>query len=552
MRADSTLALALAAALAAGAGCFLGGPTPTPTPETAEVGPAPLRRLTNAEYLNALADLFPNQSLVLPPLPADTVIAGFDNAIEAQQPSDVLIARYETIANLYAAALTVDDRSVSALVGCAWSTPALASACATQFITQMGRRVYRRPLSADEVSRLQLKFTAWQSAVDFEAAVQLTLSTMLQAPQFIYRPEPISTDAMQIASWTGGVIPLDPYALATRLSFFLWASTPDDALLDAAASGALATEDEVRAQAERMLDDNHARRTLWSFHRQWLGLDLILDSEGVYRTPAIDPSWTAQSPISAEMETELFVENTLMAHGTLGDLLLSPNAWVNGEMAQLYGVPPPSDPNAFTAVQLPSSQRAGLLTRIAFLAGTSHSGGTSPPVRGNAVQLRLLCELPMSPPANANLSMPTATPGEGPQTTRMLFEARTAPAECQACHASLNGIGFGFENYDAAGAYRTTEVGLPIDASGVLMGTDVDGPFNGALELSATLAKSQMVQQCATQQWLRYALGRAPVDAEMSLLGTWIAAFQASGGDIRALLIDIVTSPTFRFRTVGE
>jgi len=554
MRAGNTLALALAAALSAGAGCFLNPPTPTPISEATEVGPAPLRRLTNAEYLNALADLFPSQStLVLPPLPADTVIAGFDNAIEAQQPSDVLIARYETIANLYAAALTVDDPSVSALVQCSWSTPTLATACATQFITQTGRLVYRRPLTQDEVSRLQLKFTAWQSAVDFEAAVQLTLSTMLQAPQFIYRPEPIPNDsAVTLAALTGGVIAVDPYAMASRLSFFLWESTPDETLLDAAASGALETVDQIRAQAERMLADDRARRALWSFHRQWLGLDLILDSEGVYRTPAIDPNWTAQSPISAEMETELFVENTLMAGGTLTDLLLSPNAWVNGEMAQLYGVAPPSDPNAFGAVLLPSGQRAGLLTRIAFLAGTSHSGGTSPPIRGNAVQLRLLCELPMSPPANANLSMPTATPGEGPQTTRMLFEARTAPAECQACHASLNGIGFGFENYDAAGNYRTTEVGLPIDASGVLMGTDVDGPFNGALALSATLSKSQMVQQCATQQWLRYALGRAPVDAETSLLTAWTAAFASSGGDIRTLLINIVTSPTFRLRQVGN
>jgi hypothetical protein len=252
------------------------------------------------------------------------------------------------------------------------------------------------------------------------------------------------------------------------------------------------------------------------------------------------------------METELFVENTFMAHGTLRDLLLSPNAWVNGEMAQLYGVTPPDDPNAFTGpVQLPGGQRAGVLTRIAFLAGTSHSGGTSPPIRGNAVQLRLLCELPISPPPGANLSMPTATPGEGPQTTRMLFETRTAPAVCQSCHASLNGIGFGFESYDAAGAFRTTENGLPIDASGVLMGTDVDGPFDGALALSATLAQSPMVHQCATQQWLRYALGRAPVEAELSLLGAWNATFVANGGDVRALLMSIVTSPTFRFRTMG-
>ncbi len=526
----------------AGVGCFLSGP---PSTEVVAVGPAPLRRLTNSEYLNALHDLFPSVSVALPPLPNDTVIAGFDNAIEAQQPSDVAIARYETIANLYAAALTSDDAAVSSLVGCDWSTPTLASSCGAQFITHVGRRVFRRPLSADELGRLSPKFTAWQSAVDFGAAVRLMLSAMLQAPQFIYRPEPV-------AGTGDTVIPVEPYEMASRMSFFLWASTPDDALLDAAGNGALATQDQVRAQAERMLDDDRARRTLWSFHRQWLGLDLILGSDQVYRTPAIDPTWTAATPISAEMETELFVENTLMGGGTLRDLLLSPSAWVNGEMAQLYGVPAPTDPSAFTAVQLPGSQRAGVLTRVAFLAGTSHSGGTSPPIRGNAVQLRLLCELPVSPPPGANLSMPTATAGQGPQTTRMLFDARTAPATCQGCHAGLNGIGFGFESYDAAGAFRTTEQGLPIDATGVLIGTDVDGPFDGALALSAKLEQSAMVHRCATAQWLRYALGRAPVDAELSLLDTWTASFQASGGDVRALLVNIVTSPTFRLRRMGN
>jgi hypothetical protein len=541
-------ALVVLCASGAMAGCFLDAP-PAPVPPAA-VGPAPLRRLTNDEYLNALHDLFPAQTPVLPPLPTEAVIGGFDNAASAQQPSDVAVARYETIANIYAAGATTDDTAVRALVGCDWSTPALATACGAQFIAQTGRRVFRRPLTADETTRLGVKLTGWQSAVDFPAAVRLTLSAMLQAPQFIYRPEPLG--AIPGDAGAQGVVPVEAYALASRLSFFLWASTPDDTLLDAAASGALATEGGVRMQAERMLADARARRALWSFHRQWLGLDLVLGSDQVYRTPDIDPGWTAQTPVSAETETELFIENTLMSGGTLHDLLLSPRAWVDGEMARVYHLPAPANPAAFTEVDLSRVERAGVLTRVAFLAGTSHSGGTSPPIRGNAVQLRLLCELPISPPPNANLSMPTATPGEGPQTTRMLFAARTAPPVCQGCHASLNGIGFGFEHYDAAGAYRTTEVGLPIDASGMLMGTDVDGPFDGAIALSAALDRSGQVHRCATQQWLRYALGRAPVDVELPLLGMWTTTFQSSGGDVRALLIDIVTSPTFRFRTVGS
>jgi hypothetical protein len=538
MRLGSSLLVAsLGASLAAA--CYLGEPPPPP-----EVGPAPLRRLTNTEYLDALADLFPNQSPTLPPLPADAILGGFDNAAVAQEPSDVAIARYEAIANAYAAGATSDDASTLALTGCGWRPP-VASACATKFITTVGRRVYRRPLATDEIDRLLTKFAEWQTAIDFRAAVRLTLAAMLQSPQFVYRAEPLPEGAT-------GIVPVERYALASRLSFLLWASTPDDALLDAAASGELSTEEGVRAQATRMLADDRTRRALWNFHRQWLALDLVLTPDQATRTTDIDPGWTPKTQISAERETELFVENTLMSGGTLGDLLLSSRAWIDEEMARVYHLPAPSDPSSFAPVDLSPGERAGLLTRAAFLAGTSHAGGTSPPIRGYAVQLRLFCELPLSPPPGANLSMPTAPPSSGPQTTRMLFDQRTSPPACQSCHASLNGIGYGFEHYDAAGAYRASESGLPIDATGNLTGTDVDGAFDGALELSAKIAQSHDMHRCATQQWLRYALGRAVVDAEGPTLDRLASAFDSNHGDVRALLVSIATSQTFRFRKAGE
>jgi hypothetical protein len=529
------------------AGCYLGGPPEVTEVEASAVGPAPLRRLTNEEYVNALHDLFPTLSPALPPLPESTIIAGFDNAIEAQQPSDVVIARYETIADLYAAAATSDDATTRALTGCTWSHQRSTSACADGFIARVGRRIFRRPLDEGELARFRARFATWQVASDFRGAVRLTLTAMLQALQFIYRPEPPPIRAAT------KVVPVEPFAMASRLSFFLWRSTPDDVLLDAAESGALSSEADIRAQAERMLDDDRAKRTYWSFHRQWLALDRVLTDEQKYRTPQIDPSWTAQTAQSAERETELFVENVLASGGTLVDLLLSRRAWVDGEMARIYALPAPANPNAFTPVDLPIDQRAGVLTRAAFLAGTSHRGGTSPPIRGNAVELRLFCELPVSPPPGADLSMPTAPRRRGPETTRQLFEQRTAPSMCQSCHASLNGIGFGFEAYDAAGAHRARENGVAIDASGTIaLGSDVDGAFDGAIELSNAIARSVVVHRCATAQWTRFALGRAPVDAEIPLRDAWADAFVASGGDVRQLLLAIVTSPTFRLRKVGE
>jgi hypothetical protein len=555
------LVLAVPAVLAAAyAGCSTGEPArpglsaPLAVTPGEAVGPSPLRRLSDSEYLNALHDLFPLYQPVIPALPPDVPVAGFDNAAEAQEPSDVLIARYEAIANAYAEAATADTPSVQALVGCTdWKAPALATACATGFVETMGGVLFRRPIDPAERDRLLLRFQGWQTAVDFAGAVQLTLSALLQSPQFLYRVElPAPGKA------PGSAVPVDPYAMASRLSFFLWQSVPDEALLQAAAHGELATDDQLRAQATRMLADPRALRVLWSFPRQWLGLDRILLDEHAARTPEVDPAWTPLTQASAFTETQLFVQNVLAEGGTLRDLLTSRRAWIDPEMARIYGVAAPAAPAqsapdagaTFAEVSLPEGERAGLLTRTAFLAGYSHRGATSPPVRGNGIQLRLLCELPLSPPPGVDTSQPTAPPGSGPQTNRMLFEARTKPAFCQACHTGLNGFGFGFENYNAAGIYQTTDDTLPVNATGTITGTDVDGPFDGAIALSEALSKSRVVHDCATKELVRFALGRGAVDVEGPTVAALSESFFASGGDLRALLIAMVLTPSFRMQIV--
>lgn len=552
-RLDAVFALALGVA-AVHAGCSSGEPArpslspAVEAPPGPSVGPSPLRRLSDTEYLNALHDLFPAVSLTLPELPPDIPVAGFDNAAEAQEPSDVLIARYEAIANLYAAAVAGDAPSVGILTACNdWSTPAAAAACGSSFVDTMGGRLFRRPLDSSEHQRFLTSLQGWAAAIDFPGAVQLTLSAMLQSPQFLYRPEPLAQTLTP-----GTVVPASPYAMATRLSFFLWQSVPDDALLDAASRGELATDDQIRAQANRMLADPRALRVLWSFPRQWLGLDTILLPESSARTPQVDPLWTAQTQSSAFTETQLFVQNILGGGGTLRDLLTSPAAWVDGEMARVYGLPAPADPDAWTPVTLPATERAGLLTRVSFLAGYSHQGATSPPVRGNAIELRLLCELPISPPAGVNLSQPAIPDGGGPETNRELFEQRTAPAFCQSCHAGLNGFGFGFEEYNAAGHYQATDDGLPVDATGTITGTDVNGPYDGAIDLSEKLSRSEVVHACATQELVRFALGRGPAPVEATAVANLAKGFMASGGDLRTLLLDVALTPSFRLELVGE
>lgn len=514
-----------------------------------EVGPSPLRRLSNQEYLFSLQDLFPEVQAELPVLPNDGDVGGFENAVEGQAPSDVRVARYEAIASTYAAAVTVDADAVRALVGCDYSSPALAHACAESFVASTGRRLFRRPLGDEERDRVLVRFQRWANALDFEAAVQLTLSALLQSPQFLYRPELPSEQDGKAA-----LVHVDPYALASRLSFFLWASVPDEALLSAAAADELRTTTQIVQQATRMLKHVRAKRVLWDFHRQWLGLDRVLDEEHAVRTPEVDEHWTPQRQQAVYDESRLFVQNVLADGGSLKDLLLSRRAWLDDDLRELYGVPAGEreSNDAFREVELPAGERAGILTRGAFLAGHSHRGATSPPIRANALQLRLLCRPPAPPPANLDTTPPEANVTDGPQTNRMLFEARTAQPVCRSCHRSLNGIGFGFESFNAAGKFTRLDHGLPVDSSGHLYGTDVDRDYTDAIGLSEALSESRDVSRCAVQQWLRYALGRAPVEGEAKLIDTLTTRFVREGSSVHDLLLGVVTSPSFRYQQAGN
>jgi hypothetical protein len=168
-------------------------------------------------------------------------------------------------------------------------------------------------------------------------------------------------------------------------------------------------------------------------------------------------------------------------------------------------------------------------------------------VRGNAVFIRLFCELPNAPPPNVDLIPPMQTPETGPQTNRALFEARTRPASCKGCHYALDGIGFGFERYNAAGVYQTLDHGLPVDSQGELHRSDVDGPFDGAIELSRRLARSATVSRCLVRQWVRFAMGRAPHESEGPWIESLIQRFSTHASE-RELLLDLVSAPQFRYR----
>ncbi len=504
-------------------------------PSVITVGSAPVRRLTNVEYENTVRDLIGGDVPALPEQPSDAVLEGsFENDALSLGPSDVRIARYED------AAIRLAEHAISSPLARDRVLPcATANAdCGEQFVESFGKRAFRRPLTGDELDRWIAFFESQRVAIDFDAGVQLTISAMLQTPQFLYRLEnqgsAVSPDQLELTQ----------HELASRLSYFLWETMPDDDLLAAADAGELGTDTQLEAQARRLLADARARNAVRNFHRQWLYLDRVLNEDKV---PELFPAWTGPVRESAKEETLQFIENTFFDGGTVADLFTSNVAYVDDAMAELYDVPSPPEP--WSEVELDPAERAGLLSRIAFLAGNAHEANGSPPLRGVYVMERLLCEPRPSPPANADLSPIVADPTQGPMTNRDLFEQRVAPSTCQGCHVRIDGFGYGFESYDAAGQFRAEDNGLPVDASGYANGIGNDAQYEGAVELQGLLARSDVVRDCVAKQWFTYANGRPIEPTDTCQLEAIQAAFAASGGDLVELLIAIVTRPEFRLRS---
>jgi hypothetical protein len=235
---------------------------------------------------------------------------------------------------------------------------------------------------------------------------------------------------------------------------------------------------------------------------------------------------------------------------SLSTLLTSKTSFVNGPLAEFYGVDAPADDSSWQKTMLPS-ERSGLLTRGTFLASQAHSANGSPPLRGVAVLDQLLCNRPPPPPPTADTSTPMNVSGTA-QTNRELFEARTTPDQCQGCHKQINGIGYGFEAFDAIGRFRATDNGRPVDATGELVSTDVDGAFDGANELSAKLAESEQVQYCAVRNWYRYAFAREDSPEDWCKLDALYNSLRQVNGDLRELLVSIVTSHEFTHRPPTE
>jgi len=405
----------------------------------------------------------------------------------------------------------------------------------------VGQRALRRPLDDDDRADLLDAFTRGRAENgDFVAGIESLLEVLLQSPEFLYRVELGRTDGAPPASTA---VALTPWELASRLSYLFWETMPDGPLFSAAAGGQLETPGQLRSQAERLLADPRVRVTFAHFFEQFLELDQL---DLLEKDPSVYPTFEPALRDAFRAETLAFVDSvTWNGDGRLSTLLTAPYTFVNGKLAAFYGMPT-VDGSTFRRVDVDVDRRGGLLTQGSFLAIHAKFDQTSPVTRGKFVRERLFCTSPPPPPANLAIHAPDLDPR---LTTRQRFEQHSTDPFCASCHHLMDPIGLGLESFDGAGAWRETESGQPVDSSGELDGTDVDGTFHGARELEDRLATSAQVERCAMLQWFHFAAGRSDAPDDACTLDSLTDDFHRSGGDLRALMLSLTQTDAFLYRT---
>ncbi|MCU0700348.1 MAG: DUF1588 domain-containing protein [Myxococcaceae bacterium] len=498
----------------------------------------PMRLLTRAEYDNTIADLLGDTSNPSRDFPREPIVHGFDNDAKSLQVTDESVTRYLEAAEALAANVVKTQRA--RVVPCQTTN----AACADQFIATTGRRLFRRTLTIEEKAAFTTFFNQVQASpgATFDTAVEWTLQVMLQSPQFLYRFEEGQTPNSKWDMRT----PLVGPELASRLSYLLWASTPDDTLLDLAEAGQLADPAVLEAQTRRLLSDARANRGRMRFFSLWLRTG---DVAGLSKDPVNYPNFTPALAQAWQTSLDLFIKDTLARDGTLKGLLTSDRLFAN-QLMESY-VSQSGLGAEFTPVTMPEPQRLGLLTQPGFLARLSSPDQSSPIRRGIFVLEKLMCQPPPPPPPGIAITAPAPNTGT---TTRERFSQHSTDPNCAGCHRLIDPVGFGFENYDGLGAWRTTENGKPVNASGEIVSagdSTLVGAFTGATQLARRLADSRQVHDCVASEWTRFAMGRDLGAGDACSLTQIQDTFSKSQGKFDDLLVAIVMSDTFRTRPAG-
>ena len=523
---------------AGGGGQGSGGTAGTP-PVTGlgSPGRVTFRRLNAREYDNTIRDLI---GLDLKPsvtheFPADEFGDGFDNDGDVLTTSQLSAEKYLEAAQDVIETAMADPTARATIMPCEPSG-ATEATCISSTVTEFARRAFRRPVPADELAPfLTLVDVAKGKGDTAEVGLKLVLEALLMAPDFLFMAEPDPTPSVVRA--------LNDYELATRLSYFIWSSMPDETLFQAAAAGTLVQPAETVKQVQRMLADPKAIAFSDVLARQWMqtvALEVAEPSTTVF------PMWNDGLKSAMDQELKSFLAPIVTGMTPVSDLLTANYTYANRALAEFYGLPNAAAlTDAFVKVDLDVTRRGGVLRQGSFLVLTSHPDRNSPTKRGKWILDRILCNPPDPPPANVP-ALDTEVSFQGTMRQRLEQLHTSAGLACQGCHAVIDPMGFALENYDAVGLWREMDNGYPIDASGVMPITNV--PFNGAAEVTAAIAADARFPACVAKQILTFAVGRHTTDDDRPLIDQLGVDFATAGSLMPKLVELVATSPAMTSR----
>lgn len=462
-----------------------------------------LRRLNRNEYINTVRDLFRTELKIGAELPVDPGGYGFDNVDEALSISGTLLTKYlESTKRIAREVVRVSEEQINIGSQLSVPTPKAGKELRTvrRLLHRLANRAYRRPASETEKNRLEELFTeSLDETGSLENALELTVQAILSSPQFLFHLEIDSAQAVEAGT---AVRRLNSYEVASRLSYFLWSSMPDETLFSLAEQGKLTDPRIIRAQTRRMLNDARFSAFVDNFTGQWLELRRF---EQIQPDPDLFPEFDDALRHAMAKETRLFFEAIVRENRSILELIDADFAFVNGRLAKHYGIPG-VDGNSFRRIALSEdSPLGGVLTQGSILTLTSHPNRTSPVNRGKWILERILGTPPPPPP----LDVPELEEGEDGvsfRSLRLQLEQHRSNPDCAACHAKMDPIGLAFENFDAIGRWRDLEDNkFPIKPSGRLPSGEF---FDGPRELKAILKNREGVARSLIKNMMTYALGR--------------------------------------------
>jgi Protein of unknown function (DUF1592)/Protein of unknown function (DUF1588)/Protein of unknown function (DUF1595)/Protein of unknown function (DUF1587) len=524
----------------AGAGVGGGAGGSTGAIAAADLIPARIRRLSNAEYdASVQALLGTKQSLAATTFPPDARQGAGYTLNDAQRVDPVLAKQLAAAAQILGAEARANG-TLARLAPCATPTGAAGVACAGTFIQSFGAAAYRRPLASDEAADLAALYDAGAADAAYVDGVELVVRGVLQSAGFLYLTE-LGDGAGAPAT---PVFTLSSFETANALAYLVAAGPPDPALLEAARAGQLATGDGREQQARRLLQTPAAGVRLVRVVREWLGIDGI---GAIAKDTTVYPDFAGVRP-SMDAESVDFINDVARAGtGTVAELLGADFSVVDAPLAAVYGVA--ASPGK-TRTSLAAVGRRGILNQGAFLSVFAHAGESAPVLRGVAVLRRIGC---VNVPSPTSLNIVVTPPVPDPtKTTRQRFAVHATDKVCQGCHAAIDGVGFSFEQYDAMGRARATDNGVAVDTTTVIAaGADFDGNYASSNALATALAQSPDVRACVARQLFRASVGRSDdslAASEEAFLKVWQMQPADAQGNLVETIVAFVRSPLFAQR----